>query len=384
MNFIRFCLASLTIVTTQTMAMPRNAQTIDELARTFMVNSRVNSMSIAVINDKNIQFFNYGYSNEISKIPTSNNTIYTIASFTKTFTAAVTAVAAVENKLKLDEAFNQYFPELSRHQALHTITPRMLLGHVATLPFDFLPRPQTRDEIIAAYLNYIPQTRPGTEYSYSNASIGTMGYVLENIYGKSYQEILVEKVLNPLHMRATYLNVPKERERYIAIGHDKDNNIMRYNTNNEAWFAAASLKSTIADMARYLRAQIHYVSKKNKHLTAALAMVHQNTYCFTDKISCEQLAWQAHDISVLNNSIGDSYFKDYDSNGLPTFDQKQIVNYDTLTNHTTFIDKTGSGYGMSSYMAYIPSKKTGVVILINKSVGDARIRLGRDILLNQA
>ena len=38
--------------------------------------------------------------------------------------------------------------------------------------------------------------------------------------------------------------------------------------------------------------------------------------------------------------------------------------------------------GMSSYMAYINKEQKGVVILINKNLGDERIKLGRDILRN--
>ncbi len=66
--------------------------------------------------------------------------------------------------------------------------------------------------------------------------------------------------------------------------------------------------------------------------------------------------------------------------GFPAFYNKKIIANNFLTNQPIFIDKTGSGYGMSSYMAYLPTQKIGVVILTNKFLGDARIKLGRDIL----
>lgn len=111
-------------------------------------------------------------------------------------------------------------------------------------------------------------------------------------------------------------------------------------------------------------------------------LVHQNQVCFADRLSCEQLAWQAHHLSILKNSTGDTYFIAFDKNGFPLFHNKKIINVNPLADDQIFIDKTGSGYGMSSYMAYIPEQKIGVVILTNKFLGDERIKLGHDILQN--
>lgn len=115
----------------------------------------------------------------------------------------------------------------------------------------------------------------------------------------------------------------------------------------------------------------------------AIRLVHQNRVCFVDNESCEQLAWQAHRLSVLKHSVGDTYFIAFNKEGLPSFYNKKIRTGNTfnmLKNQQIFIDKTGSAYGMSSYMAYIPYQKIGVVILTNKFLGDERIKLGREIL----
>ena len=181
-------------------------------------------------------------------------------------------------------------------------------------------------------------------------------------------------------MRSTYLTVPMEKEKYIALGHDKNNKNVSYSKNIEAWFAAASLKSTISDMANYLNAHINYSSLNEINLAKAIPIVHENKYCFEDKVACEQLSWQAHVISELKKSTGDTYFIDYDNNGNPTFGKKEIIKNNEFSKNRIFIDKTGSGYGMSSYMAYIPDEKVGVVILLNKGIGDERIKLGRNIL----
>lgn len=381
-NIINFLLLIFCILM-QTKSYAIYNKKIDELAYRFMQENKVEGMSIAIINrDKNF-IFNYGYANKLKNIPTTNNTIYTIASFTKTFTATLASTASVERKINLDHPIIKYFPELKNNPNLNSITPRKLLAHVSSFPFDFEPKPKTYSDLVDSLNQFKPQRTPGSEYSYSNAGIGTMGYVLQNAYKKDYQTILNDKILRPLNMNSTYLNVPVEKEKYIALGHDNKNAIVPYNKDVPVWFAAGTLKSTIMDMAKYLHAHINYAYLKNVNLSKGIAIVHENKYCFSDQISCEQLAWQAHVLSVLNNSTGDTYFIDYDKAGNPIFNTKKIADNKDFSKNKIFIDKTASGYGMSSYMAYIPDRKVGVVILLNKVVGDERIKLGRDILKTQ-
>ncbi len=363
---------------------PSNSYTtsnsIDNLAHAFMHANKVEGMSIAVISNDKTRIFNYGFANKLKNMPTTSNTIYTIASFTKTFTAMLAAIASVDEKIHLGDPFIKYFPDLKNQNNLNKITTNELLAHVSSFPFDFEPKPTTYPDIVNSLKQFIPKRSPGSEYSYSNAGIGTVGYVIQNVYANNYQTILSDKILKPLNMHSTYLNVPIEKEKYIAVGHDNNNQIIPYSKNLDVWFAAASLKSTIADMAKYLNAHINYTSIKDKNIAKAISLVHENKYCFVDKVSCEQLAWQAHSISEFDKSTGDSYFIHFDKDGNSLFATKQIVQNKAFASNRLFIEKTAGGYGMSSYMVYIPTQKIGVVILLNKTVGDERIKLGRDIL----
>ncbi|MES2614932.1 MAG: serine hydrolase [Bdellovibrionota bacterium] len=381
MNQLKIFLSLFFFVSIQTKLYAIQKDKVDELAHQFLLENKIPGMSIAVINNNKTFFFNYGYANEAKKIKTSNETIYTIASFTKTFTAALSAVASVEGKLNLDEPFIQYFPELKNSKGLQTITSSELLAHVSSLPFKFDPSPKSYSELVKNLNQFIPNSAPGTSYQYSNVGIGIMGYVAQKIYSKNYEYLLEEKILKPLNMTSTYLNLPMEQEKYLSQGHEKNNQIVPFEKDIGILFAASSLKSTIVDMEKYLNAQINPSSVSNKNLSKAISIVHENKFCFENKVLCEQLAWQAHAISELKNSSGDSFFIDYDNHGNPIFEKKAVMaNVDILSKNKIFIDKTGSGYGASSYMLYIPENKSGVVILLNKVVGDERIKLGRDIL----
>ncbi|NNM58864.1 MAG: serine hydrolase [Legionellales bacterium] len=354
---------------------------INSLANQFMQENNVEGLSIAVINNNQITTYNYGYANELTHTKTSNKTIYRVASFSKTYAATLEALAQIEGKVKLDHSITDYLPGLT-NDALKPITVKMLVAHTGSLPFDFNPTPENYTEAIADLNKLKPQATPGSEYSYSNVSIGLNGYILQNVYGQSYDNILQNKIAKPLNLHSTYLHLPPYLESYAALGHDPDK-IRPYDKNVDVWFAASSLKSNINDMAKFVRAQFND-NFDDKNLVKAFALVHQNYYCFANGISCEQLGWQAHTMTELNNSVGDTYFKYFDANGSSIFTPQKIVNDNTLKNKAIFIDKTCSGYGMSGYMLYDPAHKVGVVILLNKSLGAERVRLGRDILRLQS
>lgn len=355
-------------------------QKIDDLAHAFMAKNHVEGMSIAVINNGNATLLNYGYANEIKKTPTTSSTIYRIASFSKTYTATLAVNAAVEGKIDLNSAMTKYLPDMRANRNLNNITLNMLLAHVSSLPFNFIPEPETYSDAIKDLVQLKPSGFPGSGYQYSNLGIGLTGYILQNSYSESYDQLLAQKIARPLNLTSTYLNLPIAKESMVALGHEGNNKIRPYDRDLDVWFAAASLKSSISDMAKFLDAQMNYNSLQDKTLAKAIVLMHQNKYCFTGGRVCEQLGWQAHIISELNNSVEDSLFKGMDKDGIPTFETKSVTTANTLIKNKVFIDKSCGGYGMSGYMAYIPMEKVAVVILLNKTVGAQRIRLGRDIL----
>lgn len=378
MNNKRLCILFLLALHGQSYASTNKK--VDKLALSFMKQNHVEGLSIAVVSKSGkLQTFNYGYANEKNKLPTSNQTIYRIASFSKTYTATLAAVAAQEAKLDLNASIDQYIPELKNNTNLSKVTSWTLLAHVSAFPFDFIPTPQNESEVMTGLNKLTLPYASGTYYAYSNAGIGTMGYVLQNAYTESYEMLLANKIVKPLQLQSTYLNLPINKESYVALGHEQNNKLRPYDRNLDIWFAAASLKSTIGDMGKFLSAQINYAQLQDPILRKAIPEMHQNKYCLMGNVACEQLGWQAHLITALDNSIGDT-FSGYDKDGKLSFTPQKIINNPDFAKNKLFIDKSCGGYGMSGYMAYIPEQKNGVVVLLNKSVGDARIKLGRDIL----
>jgi len=377
----KFGLVAMLVVGLQPLANAYQPRSIDSLANDFMQKNHVPGLSIAVVDGSSLTTYNYGYANEINKTKTSNDTIYSIASFSKTFTGTLVAIAEIESKLNLDAPFNSYLSELKNSSNLNPLTIKMLITHTASLPFDFNPSPKSFNQALVMLKNFTPAYPPGTQYSYSNLSIGLNGYILESIYKQSYESLLASKISQPLALQSTYLELPNNLINKVALGHDMSG-LRRYKKQDDVWYAAASLKSTIVDMGKYLQAHINYNKLSNKTLAQAIALMHQNYYCFTNNsYACEQLSWQAHAESQLITSIEDSNFSGIAKDGSYVFAQIPVTSENTLKNQAIFIDKSCGGMGMSGYMLYSPVKKVGVVILLNKLVGQERIRLGRDILM---
>lgn len=155
---------------------------------------------------------NVGVRDVASKAPVDEDTIFRIASMTKSFTAAAIVKLRDEGKLSLDDPAEKHVPELS--SLLHPskdsprITVRHLLSHSAGFPEDNpwgdrqLAIP---DEEMSRWMRAgVPfSTAPGTEYEYSNYGFAILGQIVQRVSGRPYDVFMRDEVLAPLGMTST-------------------------------------------------------------------------------------------------------------------------------------------------------------------------------------
>ena len=227
----------------------------------------------------------------------------------------------------------------------------------------------TESELLSSALNYKPTHSPGSYYQYSNIGITLSAISLTRIYNTDYQSLLNRLVLNPIGMRFTSLDVSNSNHKRIVTGYDIHDNPADY-LNMGIKKSAGGIYSNTYDLAKYLEFQMNTNESKSME---ALKIVHNNYYCLYPNGVSQQLAWEYHPISVLNDN-----FKP-DANYRNLLSPHKIP---TTCKYTTngFIDKTGNSGGMSSYIGYVPNDKTGVVILSNKALQPDVVNLGRYIL----
>lgn len=168
--------------------------------------------SIALAKDGKILYsrsFGYGQITETSKNPLTENSKFRIASITKTYTAVMIFQLVEEGKLKLSDHLDQFFPQI--HNA-SKITIEQILNHRSGIPeltveTGWRAQPKTHEEILAVIERGKPSFEPDSEHAYSNTGYVLLGYILEKIDGKPYQEILKRRIADKIGLKNTYMGV---------------------------------------------------------------------------------------------------------------------------------------------------------------------------------
>lgn len=145
-----------------------------------------------------------GYVNSDAK------TKYRIGSITKTFTATLVMQLVEEGKLKLDDTLGKFFPEIPN---ANKITVAQLLTHRsgihnytsdAAYYLSYSRRPQTHEQMVSVIAKTAPDFEPGTKAAYSNSNYLLLGYIAEKVSGKSYQDLLKEKITSKVNLADTF------------------------------------------------------------------------------------------------------------------------------------------------------------------------------------
>lgn len=163
-----------------------------------------------------------GYADVASRKPMRPNSLFWIASQTKSFTATALMMLVDEGKVNVGDRVEKYLPEFKgqrvavphgKHGILlkkpkHPITLRHILSHTSGLPFKSALEEPARDLIplsttVRSYAMTPLGFEPGTRYLYSNAGFNTAGRIIEVVSGMPYEAFVQTRLLAPLGMTET-------------------------------------------------------------------------------------------------------------------------------------------------------------------------------------
>ncbi len=192
----------------------------------------------------------YGFSNQKSSTPVTPDTVFGLASITKTFTALCLLALAQEGKIKLDDTIGKYLSTIP--SSWKRITIRQLASMSAGLPASRASEKAWTEEF-----NLVKQAglacEPGTRCLYSNPGYRILGTIIEHVTGKTYFEALQERICKPLGMRHTGTQVSLNGSAVVATPYVPGPNktiITRYRS-PEVGFASGSLFASSSDLVRY-------------------------------------------------------------------------------------------------------------------------------------
>ena len=318
---------------------------VDSVALTYMRQLPTVGLSIGILHDGKTWFYGYGETTKGNKIIPDAGTIFEIGSITKTFTATMLGIAVGEGKIKLDDPVNKYLPDsipqLQYNGKIATI--RNLSNHtsgIPRMPPNFQQTVKNGEDPYANYtirdlysfLHDLKLTRePGTEFEYSNAAVGLLGTILQKIYGKPYEDLLLSLVVNPLDMKDTRVHIRPTDSARFASGYN-DRGVYNGPWNLSAAFAGAgAIRSTSRDMLKYAAAEMDMPGVPMP-LEKSMQLTHDIT--FQDGNTRIGLGW------IHLRSAGND-----------------------------FLFHNGGTGGYRSYLGIDPQRKIAVVLLSNCGVG---------------
>lgn len=328
-------------------------ETVDKL--------NVVGLSISVIeNNKNSYSQGFGYADIDKNIKTDTNTIYRIASISKSITASAIMKLYEEGKFKLDDDINDYlngFEVRNPNFPDEKITFRMLLIHTSSII--------DGDTYSTIYdIQDFGDYKPGDQFEYSNYGYNLLATLIEQISNQDFEDFVQENIFKPLNMKASFNPNKFEDVDNIAVlyGIDEDGNYYERLNDKKRIEDNIVISSTVRDKDgkiplgnafKYspmggLRTSPNELAKfmimlSNKGLYNGTRVLKKDTVELM-----EQIHWYGDALNGL-----------YKCKGLGLHITDDLIEGSRLIGHT------GEAYGLLSNMFYDENRKFGYIMMLN-------------------
>ncbi|HEV7370929.1 class C beta-lactamase [Arenibaculum sp.] len=348
------------------------AAVVDEAVLPLMREHEVPGMAVAVTIDGRRHFMNYGVASRETNGPVTEDTLFELGSISKTFTGMLASYAQVLGKMSLDDNPGRYMPEL-RGSAVDRARLIDLGTYTAGgLPLQFPDGVRTHGRMVAYFRQWRPEAAPGETRRYSNPSIGLLGHVTGLALGGSFEEALEGELLAKLGLGHTHVRVPTEKMGDYAWGYRADRPVRVSPGMFDA--QAYGVKSSAADMIRFVEANIR-PDTLDDTIRRAVEGTHVGYFSVGGMV--QGLGWEQYPYPVTLERLlaGNSRTMAMEANAAAAVIPPRAAAGATLYN------KTGSTNGFGAYVAFVPERRIGIVMLANRNVPiPARIEAAHAIL----
>ena len=258
------------------------ALALDKAFSSLMKMHKINTAGIAVIKKGEIHWQDY-YGLQSPGVPASADTLFNVASITKTVTTETILRLVAEGKLSLDESISPYWvdPDLEDDPNHHKLTARLILTHTSGLPNW---RFQTND----FKLKFVNE--PGTKFGYSGEGFQYLMRYAEHKLGIPFESLVRSYVFDPIGMKDVSISVRKKNFQRIAKPLDEDGRFYGYYCYPQGYCreegdysAAGDMVITVADYAKFLIA-----SMDDETLSPALKKERDTIQVTSYEIDCSQ------------------------------------------------------------------------------------------------
>jgi CubicO group peptidase (beta-lactamase class C family) len=276
---------------------------LEERVAAFVKEHRLPGASAGIVVEDELAWSGgYGFADVSTKRPPDAQTLFRIASITKTFTATAILQLRDEGKLHLDDPAVAFLPELgdasSSFGRIETVTLRRMLSHESGLMGDppgarwfhdvYEASPAANLARAAEIGTRIP---PNVQQKYSNLAFQLLGEIVARVDGRPYVEAIHARILEPLGMRSSGFHpLPADLEARRAVGYRARwlaDEFVPAEGLAEFPAAEGGLQSSVEDVARWLSAQFPMERAPEGHRTvladATLREMHRPRYLEGEK-----------------------------------------------------------------------------------------------------
>jgi CubicO group peptidase (beta-lactamase class C family) len=182
---------------------------LDAKIEAGMARYHIPGVSIGVLYQGEEYVRGYGVTNVDAPQPVDGDTLFRIASTTKTFTGTAVMRLVEQGLLDLNAPVRQYLPDfrVADEEAAARVTLRQCLNHSAGWVGDDEADFGRGDDSLARYIDSMrtmPQlTPPGTQFAYCNTALDTAGRIIEVVTDQPYEEAVRALLLDPLELNRT-------------------------------------------------------------------------------------------------------------------------------------------------------------------------------------
>ena len=337
----------------------------DAYVQKVMSDWKVPGAAIVIVKDgKVVLSKGYGLRDLKTNLPVTEQTLFPIASITKSFTVATLGTLASEGKLDWDKPVREYLPDfrLSDDVLTARVTPRDLVTHRTGLPrhdATWYRSDLTREEMYSRLRYLEPNRDLRREFQYNNLMFMTAGYMAGKLAGSTWEDAVSTRIFKPLGMTSSNFDFGASFKSAGDVAHPyrKDDNEVAHEApiypGDPALGPAGAIVSNLSDMTQYLLMYLNH-GKHGDQQIISQADIRQMT--------TPQMVIRSSDVDP---EIG------YANYGMGLF-------VTTYRGHK-YVQHGGNLDGFSLLISFLPDDNIGSVILLNMEASSLREVLSYNI-----
>ena len=322
--------------------------------------SQVPGIAVAAIHEGEVVLARGFGSRDIERdLPVTPETLFPLASVTKSFTATAMALLVDDGVVDWDTPVKTYLPDFELWDASRTdhVTPRDLLTHNTGLPRHdavWFNRPIERSELMQLLRFLEPNAELRTTYQYSNLMFMAAGYLIAEVTGSTYEDFVRSRLLEPLGMTRTNFSIAKSKETEdCSRPHAKRDDVVEtipYYERQQAIGPAGMIVSNVAELAQWVQFHVADGRTEDGAQLVSREQIHE-----LRRVQTPYRVESVHPEEQGPSGYGLGW-------GVDLFHGHSLINH------------SGGINGFSTFAAFIPELAAGIAILTNLNQASAAWR----------